>query len=557
MSKVKWIIKSQELPDGKISEFMDKYCCGYLLASVLCTRGIDTVKDAENFINRDFLWNDPYLLPDMALAVNRIKKAKQNREKVAVFGDYDADGITATAIMKDCLERFGIDVCTYIPERTAEGYGMNIEAIDKLHAEGVKLIVTVDCGIACYEEIKYAYKLGIDTVVTDHHNCPDIIPDCSAVVNPKRKDSMYPFANLAGAGVAYKTACALLGIEEAEKYLELASIGTIADVVELIGENRKIASEGIKLINSEPSFGIEALLSSASKSETDSTTVAFVIAPRINCAGRMESPKLAFDLITAEDFDKASDLAQKLNELNRKRQKNEQEIYDEAIEIIKQKGLQNDNVIVVGKEGWNPGVIGIAAAKITERAVRPCILIAYDEDGIGRASGRSIEGFNLYDALKDSEGHLIKFGGHSQAAGLSIDKKEEEAFREAINAYSKKNMPVDANVKKIHIDALVEPEMLTVKSVDELSVIEPCGAGNEKPVFAMSNMKVYDMKELSEGKHLKFTLKKRECFVDAIAFGYGALAKKFYKGMEIHVAGNVDINDYTGKPQLVIKDILL
>ncbi len=556
MSKVKWIIKGQDLPPGLISEFMNNYGCGYLLASVLCTRGIKSAKEAEDFLSKNGFWHDPMELPDMALAVNRIKKARNNNETVAVFGDYDADGITATAIMKDCLEAYGINVISYIPDRMDEGYGMNNEAIDKLHALGVKLIVTVDCGISCADEIEYAYKLGIDTVVTDHHNCPENLPRCSAIVNPKRKDSLYPCSYLAGAGVAYKVASALIGIESADKYLELAAIGTIADVVELTGENRKIASDGIAKMNESPSPGIEAILAAASKNEVDSGAVAFIIAPRINCAGRMENPDIAYRLVTCNDFEKASEYAAKLNELNRKRQKNEQEIYDEAIEIIKKKGLQNDRVIVVGKEGWNPGVIGIAASKITERAYRPCILIAYGDDGLGRASGRSIEGFNLYDAIKASEKHLVKFGGHAQAAGLSIAKDCEEAFREAINSFAKENFTTDTEIKKVYIDALIEPEMLAVKNIKELSDIEPCGAGNEKPVFAMSNMKIHDMRELSEGKHLKLTLKKHECFVDAIAFGYGALAKKLYKGMEIHVAGNVDINDYTGNPQLVVKEIL-
>ena len=556
MSERKWIIKDETINRGTISALMEELGCGELLASALSVRGIKSSKDAEKFLTVNDLWNDPMALPDMAKALNRVKRAKSAGEVTAVFGDYDADGITATTIMKDCLEKYGITVIKYIPDRNTEGYGMNKEAIDKLHSRGVGLIITVDCGVSCAEEIKYAKGMGIDVIVTDHHNCPEVLPECIAVINPKRKDSLYPCTHLAGAGVAYKFACALVGIDEADRYLQAAAIGTIADVVELTGENRKIVTKGIEMMNSNPVTGVEAILMSAGKNEVDSSAIAYIIAPRINCAGRMESPDSAFELIASEEINEALKLADKLNTLNRERQKCEQEIYTEAVEIIKNRMLYNDKVIVVGKRNWNPGVIGIAAAKITEKINKPCILIAYDSNGIGRASGRSIEDFNLYDAIKSAESLLIKFGGHALAAGLSVEEKNEEHFRMAINEYAELHFTKEMEIRKVYVDSIVRSEAITVGNIEELTKLEPFGTGNEKPVFAFVNSKIYDLRELSEGKHLKLTLKKDDFLLEAIAFGYGAMAKKLYKGMTVHVAGNLEINDYNGKAQMIVKDIL-
>ncbi|MBQ2942252.1 MAG: single-stranded-DNA-specific exonuclease RecJ [Clostridia bacterium] len=556
MSEVNWIIKNKDVSDETVLSLMGDLGCGYLLASVLCARGITNATEAKKITEHSEIWHDPMMLPDIALAVNRIKNAKARGELVAVYGDYDADGITATVIMQSCLEEYGLKVIKYIPSRSDEGYGLNTVAIDRLKSEGVSLIVTVDCGISSKADIDYAKGIGIDTIVTDHHNCPEELPSCIAVVNPKRKDSLYPCRFLAGAGVAYKFACALLGLEASENFLEFAAIGTVADVVEIQDENRKIVNEGLKIINSTPSCGVEALLMAASKTEADSTTLAFIIGPRINCAGRMESPEPAYKLLKSANIEEAAGFAEQLNQLNRERQKSEQEIYEEAISEIKRRSLHNDKVIIVGGTNWNPGVIGIAAAKITEKAYKPCILIAYDKNGEGRASGRSTEGFNLYEALKNCESLLTKYGGHSQAAGLSILRENEEEFRSMMNKYADNVMTKDSEIRKVMIDALVTPEVITVNGIRELSLLEPFGTGNEKPVFAIADAKIADMRELSEGKHLKLVLRKKDCNIDAIAFGYGPLAKKLYKGMSVHISGNIEINDYTGNPQIIVKDIL-
>lgn len=556
MARRAWIVKNEAISAKAHEALMEALPCGYLLAAALAARGLDDPKKAEGFFAMEDAFCDPFLLPDMDKALNRIKLAKARGEKVAVYGDYDADGVTATVIMKRCLCAFGLTVCHYLPDRFTEGYGMNQGAVDRLFSEGVTLIITVDCGVSSASEVAYAKDKGIDTIVTDHHNCPEILPEALAVINPKRPDSAYPFHQLAGAGVAYKVAVALLGEREAEPYLEFAAIGTVADVVELFGENRMIVAKGLKRINTSPSPGVAALLMAASsKMAADTSTISFLLAPRLNCAGRMAHAQKALELLEADE-ETAPLLAEELNALNRKRQMTEQDIYKEALEIIRSDALYDDAVIVASGRGWSPGVIGIAAAKITEASHRPCILIAMDEHGLGRGSGRSVEGFDLYKAIKSGADALLKFGGHALAAGISVREDKIGDFRQAVNTYAKEHMTEDMRVKKVFVDAIVPPEAITVHNIEELSRLEPCGMGNEKPMFALIGAKISDLRELSEGKHLKLVLAKGGMLLDAIAFGFGKAAKKLYKGMEIHVAGYLEINDYTGNAQMVVKDIL-
>lgn len=557
MSIRKWIFNDENNDPAIAKELEFELDCGKLVASVLASRGIKSAAEAKEFLNPSEVWNDPYLLPDLARAVNRIKLAKERKEKTAVYGDYDADGVTASVIMTKALTDFGLDVITYLPDRIKVGYGMNCQAIDFLKEKGIRLIVTVDCGISCAQEIDYAKKLGIDTVVTDHHKCPEVLPECEALVNPKRHDSMYPFKDLSGAGVAYKLSCALIGKEASEYLLEFAAVGTVADVVSLTGENRLIVKDGLRKINSNPSLGIDALLKSASKSKNvNSTCLAFIISPRINCAGRMENPRAAFDLLTETRMDEAEKKAKKLNELNILRQATEQNIYKEAVEIIKDKNLIDDEVIIVGKAGWNEGVIGIVAAKITEKTNKPCIIISYGDDGTGKGSGRSTENFDLYEALSFSKDYLVKFGGHFGAAGLSINISDEDAFRIKINTYARETLTDEDRIKKIYIDSRTQIGEITTQNINALSLFEPTGAGNAVPIFGFINVKVAQMRLLSEGKHLKLVLEKDGYTLDAIGFNMGQLSKKLYTGKIIHAAGNLEINDYTKEPQLIIKDIL-
>ncbi len=551
----KWIFRDEKndpLITGKLSRELD---CGNILSSVLQARGIKTTDEAKAFLYSSDEEHDPYLLPDLELALNRIKIARTKGEKVCVYGDYDADGVTATVIMMSTFEKMGMKVFRYLPDRKEDGYSLNKKAIDIIHKNGATLIVTVDCGISCREEISYAGLLGIDVIVTDHHNCPETLPECVAVINPKRADSRYPFGHLSGAGVAYKLATVLIG-DEAKPLLEFAAIGTVADVVSLTGENRSIVRGGLEIINNSPSPGVASLLVSASKSrDVSSETVAFILAPRINSAGRMKNANIAYDLLAEKDLTRANELAEKLNSLNRERQTEEQKIFAEAVEIIKKDSLSDDDVIVVGNDNWSIGVIGIVASKITEAANKPSMVISYDGD-TGKCSGRSIAGFDLYDALKDSKGTLVSFGGHSLAAGAVIEKEKEEAFRKAINSYAKKNLTDEDRIRKIYIDTKIEPSDITVRNIEKLSLLEPTGADNAKPVVAFINAKIREMRLLSEGKHLKLTVEKDGFYLDAIKFNVGSADKKLYTGKSVHLAGSIGINDYNGRPQLIIKDIL-
>ncbi len=554
---MKWILKDENVLPEDIKKMDEELEAGYLLASVLVGREIKDSSEGKNYLATSNLFEDAYLLPDLKKALDRVKLAREKNEKTVVFGDYDADGITASAIMKKALEAYGIDAKVHIPDRFSEGYGMNKDAVKKLSEEGFSLIITVDCAISCVEEISYASSLGMDVIVTDHHNCPDVLPSCVALINPKRKDSLYPTSVLSGAGVAYKFAMALLGEDINDELIQLAAIGTIADVVDLTGENRGIVSKGIKAINEKPLPGIEALLMSASKSENiDVTSIAFLVSPRINCAGRMESPFLSYELLMERDREKAFLKADRLNKLNNERRAIEQKIYDEAVKTIKDEKYFEDEIIVVGGKNWHQGVVGIVAAKIAEAVHKPCILISYDSEGIGKGSGRSIEGFDIYSAIKSTENTLIKFGGHTMAAGIALEEKNEDAFRKAINSYACSFMTEDIKVRKLYIDARVHPSDITLKNLEKLSLLEPCGAGNSKPVFACLSTKIDYLKILSEGKHLKLRVQKDGVFLEAVGFGMGKTAEKLKNGMTAHIAGNLEINDYTGRPQMILKDIL-
>lgn len=556
MAARKWIFKDEDNNPTVTDLLSSKLSCGVLLASVLQSRGIRDIEQAKRFLYNDEVENDPFLLPDMALAVNRLKKAREMNEKTAVFGDYDADGVTATVIMMGALAEFGISAVKYLPDRFSDGYGMNLSAVDKLHADGVRLIVTVDCGIVCAKEIAYAKSLGIDVIVTDHHNCPEVLPDCSAAVNPKRSDSDYPFFHLAGAGVAYKLALALIG-DKAQRFLPFAAVGTVADVVSLTGENRSIVKKGLAQINEGAQPCFDALMLAASKKgPVTSENIAFIMGPRINCAGRMENPERAYELLTAEDMQTACEKAKYLNELNAKRQAAEKRIFEEAVEKIKENGLLSDDVIVVGGQNWDAGVIGIVSARLTEASYKPSVVISYDDEGNGKGSARSVEGFNLYNALSHSGKCLEKFGGHALAAGLSIKKEHEDAFRQAINAYASQTLTDECRIRKIGVDARVSIGDINIKSIEELSLLEPTGTDNSAPVFALVDVKITDKKLLSDGKHLKLTVERDSFSIDAIKFNVGTVAKKIYTGMHIHLAGSLTVNDYTGRPQMIINDIL-
>ena len=453
-----WKFRSEGITAQAISSAAEKNGIPQLLASILLNRGL-APSEFKTFLSKSKQGIlNPMTMLDMDKAVERIKTALQTGEKIVIYGDYDVDGITSTALLFGFLKSMGADIEYYIPDRKDEGYGINIMAVNKLIKEGVKLLITVDCGITAIGEIEFAKLQGMDVVVTDHHTCKERIPTAAvAVLNPKRGDDEYEFDALAGVGVAFKLVLALamnMGLNTSEvfdKYVELAAIGTIADVVPLTSENRVIVEKGLALLQNPSRCGIKALLevSGVADKKVTTATVAFALAPRINAAGRLSTATTAVELLLTENEVTAAEIARELDASNKERQQTELEIHQEAIAMIESdKDFEKKNVIVLAKEGWHNGVIGIVASRLVEHFHRPCILISLD-NGKGKGSGRSVGNFNLFNALTACEPFLTNFGGHAVAAGLGINEDKLAEFDEAINKYAKDNLTAE-------IDFLVE-----------------------------------------------------------------------------------------------------
>lgn len=544
-----------------IKNIASKFKISELLATVLVNRGICDEKDVELFLNptrTDF--HDPYLMPDMEKAVDRIIKAIDNKEKTIIFGDYDVDGITSITVLTKFFKDRGLEVGSYIPNRLNEGYGLNKPAIKKIADEGYKLIITVDCGISGIEEVEYAYSLGMEVIITDHHEPLDILPNALAVIDCKRKDNIYPCNCLAGVGVAFKLSQAIsmrLGLPEKEylKFLDVVCIGTISDIVPLVDENRVIAKLGLKLVSQSRFPGIIALLNAIAYKDVSSTTVSFGIAPRINACGRMGYEKDALSLFLTEDNEEAKKITEKLNEYNKTRQDIEKRIFDEAIEKIKKEHLDENNVIVVGEENWHHGVIGIVASKITELYFKPSILICFEGDE-GKGSGRSIPGFDLHQALCDSSEYLEKYGGHEMAVGLSLKKDKFEQFKEKFEELAKEQNTEEI-IPVIKIDKEINLKDITIDNVNELKFLEPFGEANKTPIFIYKNLRIDSIRALSEGRHLKLTLKDNNTVINAIGFNMGQYANEFLIGDKIDVIGQLEINEFNGikNVQINMKDI--
>lgn len=533
------------------------------IAKILLNRGMDTPGKCEDFLNPSInKLNDPFLLKDMDKAVKRIKKAIENKEKIAVFGDYDVDGITSTAIMMKYFASVGADAFYYIPNRLSEGYGINDSALTEIKEKGAKLILTVDCGITACEEIKKAYEMGIEVIVTDHHKCPDTLPVCEAVLNPKREDSGYPFSELAGVGVAFKLSCAL-GCEGElfDEILCLTALGTVADIVPLVYENRIIVSCGMKKIREGKCPGINALIEEAclEREKTDSRTLGFQLAPRINAAGRMGSPEKAIELFLSEKINDTARIASYLNNENLKRQTVEKEIYEEALAGLEaDKEMKNEDIVILSGDGWHSGVIGIVASKICEETGKPCVMVSFDGDE-GKGSLRSIKGFNIYEALLSLSSYLIKFGGHELAAGLSIKKSEFEDFRKAFFRYAKEKNEGKKLIKELFIDAELTERELNTAFAYQLEALEPFGMGNPEPVFVIKNARVRKSTDFKEGKHLRLSVMKKGTYLDAVGFSMGKYAGSLKSDEEIYLAGTLNANEFNGKTylQMKIRDIRL
>lgn len=536
-----------------------------LLAMMLDIRGITKEEDVINFLQENKDFSDPFLMKDMDKAVERITTAVENGEKICVYGDYDADGVTSTSLLYSYLrDSLGADVMFYIPTRTGEGYGMNKGAVDKIHSLGVTLIITVDNGISAREEIDYANSLGIDTVITDHHMPSGAIPKAVAVVNAHQKDDKSPFKDFSGVGVAFKLVMAIEG-EYAdvdsllENFSDIATLGTIGDIVPLVGENRTLVKNGLRHIQNSDRIGINAMKqeSGIAEKEINSSNVAFTLVPRINAGGRLGSSEKSVNLLLTEDEDEAVTIADKLGMDNRERQSIEKEILASIDEEVRRTpNIVNDKILVFAGKGWHQGVVGIAASRIKDIYDKPTIIIGIDDDGVARGSGRSVEGFSLCDAVFACSEHLTHYGGHPMAVGISLEKEKINDFRKAINAYCK-DIKMPYNI--LHIDCKLNPNQLDLSILDSLSYIEPCGASNPSPIFGLYNMTVIATKEIGNGNHMRITLSRGQGQVPvyAVYFNHNFQSCSYRNGDIVDVAVSLDRNIYNGQENLsvIIKDI--
>lgn len=557
----KWEIYNVD--EESVDNLSNKYRINKLLATILNNRGIVTEEKIRLFLNptrNDF--HNPFLIKDMEKAVDRIIKAIENKERITIYGDYDVDGITSITVLKSFLQERGLEIAQYIPNRLTEGYGLNIEAVEKIKNRGCDLMITVDCGISAIKEIDYANQLGIETIVTDHHESGQELPKAMAVIDNKRKDSTYPFRELAGVGVVFKVIQAIsikLGLKEEEylKYLDIVCIGTISDIVPLVDENRVIAKLGLLLIKQTRNIGLRAIINMSGYKEIDSNSISFGIAPRINACGRMGKAEDALELFLSKNINEVCQLAQKLNEYNKERQETEKAIYENAVEAIERENLQKNSAIIVGGHNWHHGVIGIVSSKITEMYFKPSILLSFEDDGIGTGSGRSIPGFDLHEALSKCNNSIEKFGGHSMAIGITIKKDKFEDFKKQFEQIAEE-ADINDIIPIIKIDAKINFENINKEMVDSLKELEPYGEGNKMPIFAFKNLKIDSIRSLSDGKHLKLTLKEGNTVINAIGFNMGHFINEYRIGDKVDVAGVLEINHFNGveSVQINLKDIM-
>ena len=536
-----------------------------LLAVLLALRGYADPVQARAFLSGgDQSAFDPMLLQDMDKAVARIRTAIERRENVAVFGDYDVDGITSTCVLTDYLRRQGVPVHPYIPDRIEEGYGLNMDAITNLQrTSDITLIITVDCGITAIDETNYALQRGIDMVITDHHECSvQAIPNAVAVVDPKRPGSQYPNSGLAGVGVAYKLLCALENGSDRvlREYGDLVAIGTVADVMPLTGENRYLVAQGLAQINARPRPGIRALLHEcgAEGRPVTATTIGFTLAPRINAAGRLGKTAVAALLLLTKDDGEADRYAAGLCQLNRERQALEQQIWEEASAIACRYPPRMP--LVLASDSWHQGVIGIAASRLSEEFHLPTIMICCDGER-GKGSCRSISGFNMYEALQYAQDLLIQFGGHTMAAGFSVKAENIEALRQRLLDYAAAYMTAADYIPLVHIDKELEPAEVTLDLIAELARLEPYGMGNSRPVFSLTGAVVEEIRPIGrEKQHVRLVARGADrTRLSGVAWSQAGLCDAIVEGDVIDVAFQLERNDFNGlsSPQLVIQDVHL
>ncbi len=534
-----------------------------LVASMLVNRGIDTPSSARFFLFGKEDFHDPYLLKGMNVAVERIRLAIEQNEPILIFGDYDADGVSSTSLLLMTLRHLGANVDYYIPNRFSEGYGPNEPAFRHAAERGVKLIITVDTGIAAIHEANIAKELGVDLIITDHHEPGPVLPEALAIIHPKLPDSDYPFRELAGVGVAFKVAHALYD-SVPEHLLEIAVIGTIADLVSLTGENRLIAKKGLEKLKLTQNPGLKAIfkLAGIEPQSVTEETVGFTLAPRINAVGRLGDADLAVDLLLTEDNFEAQQLAEEIEELNKTRQQIVQNIAQEAfLEVESHFPIDNHKVIVVGKEGWNAGVIGIVASKLVEKYYRPAIVLSYDkEKGLAKGSARSIPGFDLFQHLSSVREFLPHFGGHPMAAGMTLRIDDVPKLRQKLNDIADAILTEDDFTPITYLDEEVRLEDIQLSSLDEIRMLAPFGVDNPKPKVLINQVDIVNLRKIgSEQTHLKLTVMDQDAQLDGVGFGLGSLADEISPAAKISLIGELSINEWNNirKPQIFVQDIAI
>lgn len=551
----KWEVRP--LDKERAAAFAQTYGVPFFLAMLMNIRGLDDAAHLREFLGEGEPLSDPFLLKDMDKAAARITRAVDNMEKIAVYGDYDADGVTSTAMLYSYLETRGADVIFYIPQREGEGYGMNMGAVEYLKEQGVSLIVTVDNGISSVQEVARANELGIDVVVTDHHRPQEILPDAVAVVDAYRPDDTSPYKHFSGVGIAFKLLMALEDgagdVEDLlEAYSDLAAIGTIGDIVPLTGENRTLIRAGLERLSQSDRPGVQALLENAgiAGKALTSTNVAFTLVPRINATGRMGAPERAVRLLISGYEEEAEVLSEEICADNEERRRVEAEIAEAAFADIEAKGYMKDRVVVVDGENWHHGVIGIVASRVTERCGKPCMIISRGETE-AKGSGRSIEGFSLFEAICACGDLLIKFGGHPMAAGITLKPENIEAFRKRINRYAAEHFP-QMPTQTVTLDCKLNPAALSVSMAQSLTQLEPFGNGNPQPVFGLFNMELSNVIPVGGGGHLRLTLEKNGAVITAMRFNTKPEELPYHIGDKIDLAVQLEAREFRGQPSLTV-----
>ncbi len=559
-AKTRWMIQSSE--ETFIQSLRENLSVTRIVASLLVNRGIDSVEAAREFLETESQsFHDPFLLKDMDIAVQRIRKAIETNEHILVYGDYDADGVSSTTVLLTTLRKLGAIADFYIPNRFSEGYGPNEAAFRLAYERGFSLIITVDTGIAAVQEAEVAKELGVDLIITDHHEPGPVLPDALAIIHPKQPGCTYPFKELAGVGVAFKLSHALLG-DAPTDLLEVAAIGTIADLVALHGENRLLAKRGIQQLKTTNRIGLKALLKVANvkMQEINEDTIGFALGPRINAVGRLQSADPAVDLLLSEDEEEAMMIAEEIDSLNKERQKLVNTMTEEAVEEVETRfPIEENPVLVIAKEGWNPGVVGIVASRLVDRFYRPTIVLSIDkEKGIAKGSARSITGFDLFENLSTCRDILPHFGGHPMAAGMTLQLEDVNELRDRLIDKAKNILTEEDFIPVTRVDVSCKLEDISVKSIEEMQLLSPFGMNNPKPIIHVKDVTLANVRKIgAEQKHLKIVFEQEEQQLDCVGFGMGHIHDELSPAVTVSAIGELSINEWNNlrKPQIMLQDI--